>query len=126
MALTEDQKSRVRMYLGYERNRDIYPHLESKFDLFNATEETLVGEILVELAALRTAMSSSVSGNSDGVASVSSVSSSITFRSTTSLTEAQNTRGRALVSRLEAMFGVTRRIEFFGEGGCVGGVIRLG
>jgi len=55
MALTDDQKSKIRHYLGYpDVNRRQHTHLESAFDALSAEGETRIGEMLVRLAALDT------------------------------------------------------------------------
>ena len=37
--LTEAQRQKVRLYLGYGRGRDIHPRLESRFEGFLSAEE---------------------------------------------------------------------------------------
>jgi hypothetical protein len=55
MALTDDQKSKIRHYLGYpDVNRRQHTHLESAFDALSTEGETRIAEILVRLAALDT------------------------------------------------------------------------
>ena len=52
MALTETQKTRARMYLGYERGFDVNSRLESKLVSLSAEEETELGGVLTQLAAV--------------------------------------------------------------------------
>lgn len=122
MALTDTQKAQVRMYLGYERSRDLYPELENKFGILSAEEETLIAGILTKLVALDTAIDSVAVGGDLQVIQVDEVK----LRDGDPL-EVYAAQGRRLVRRLESMFGVFARLDYYGQTAADGGgVIPLG
>lgn len=121
MALTETQKTSVRMYLGYERGADLNSTLESKLDDLSATEETRVGAAVTALDALVTRMDTL---STNGTLEALKVDE-IELREGDVL-EHYAAQGRRLVRRLVALLGVEPRIDFFDESGGIGGVIPLG
>jgi hypothetical protein len=113
MALTETQKTKVRMYLGWERGYELNSKLEDKLVSFSATEETEVVTVLTRIAALETRIDARVSGDFDAVKEVDE----IVLRDTDPLASAY-AHGRRLVAQLTALLGVDCNWgkEYFSDG----------
>lgn len=123
MALSLTVKTRVRMYLGYERGYDLNYELESKFDALSAEEETEVTQIVTDLEAVRTRMRTVTSNGTLEASNVGKVQ----LRTGGDPLEPHRMQGRTLVSALESMFGVEAARDFFGPpAGSLGGPIPLG
>ena len=122
MALTETQKTRVRMYLGYERGFDINSRLASKLISLSAEEETEVGGVLTQLTAIDTKMASVATSATPQVKRVDEIE----FRDDDPLVFLVD-QGRRLVRRLEALLRVPAALDYYGTAdGGAGGVIPLG
>ena len=126
MALSLTQRTKIRMFLCYEMGYDLNSQLETKMDTVSDEEITEIALVLTKLANLDTAMDDSVSGGVDGLKSLDQGSVVFQDASEQSLSDAQNARGRALVTRLESLLGVKRNFDFFSDGGSSGGAICLG
>lgn len=62
MALTDDEKARIRMYLGYsDVNRQLQPGIEAAMNAVSAEGEVLIREILTKLAQLDATIASAQS-----------------------------------------------------------------
>lgn len=119
MSLSDAQKAAVRLYLGYERGRDLYPELESKLDSFSAEEETQVGVVLSALASLDAKV---LEVSTNGVLEAVKVGE-LELRDGDPL-ELYAKQGRRYVARLEVLTGVDALKDYFGEGssgGTLGG-----
>ena len=126
MALSLTQRTKIRMFLCYEMGYDLNSQLETKMDTVSDEEITEIALVLTKLANLDTAMDDSVSGGVDGLKSLDQGSVVFQDASEQSLSDAQNARGRALVTRLESLLGVKRNFDFFSDGSSSGGAICLG
>jgi hypothetical protein len=121
VALTETQKTKVRMYLGYERGFDLNSRLESRMISFSAEEETEVGSVLVDLGDIDTKLKTVALNNLD-----LEKAEDVTFRGPEQL-DALREFGRSLIQRLVALTGVEAAIDFYGsDAGGAGGVIPFG
>lgn len=113
MALTEAQKTKVRMYLGWERGYQLNSKLEDKVTNLSATEETEVASVLARLASLETVIDAGVVSNLHAVKEVDEV-----VLRDGDPHEAAYAHGRRLVAQLTALLGVEPNWgkEYFGDG----------
>lgn len=122
MALTETQKTRARMYLGYERGFDVNSRLESKLVSLSAEEETELGGVLTQLAAVDAKIAAVATSTTPQVKRVDEIE----FRDGDPLAFLV-AQGRRLIRRLEALLRVPPALDYYGEAADgTGGVIPLG
>lgn len=131
--LTEAQRQKVRLYLGYGRGRDIHPRLESRFTGFLSTEEAAeIDDVLTKLAALETQIGSSspVSSTSTGTGHIKEVVGEVEFfgaENNAAVVEMLYSRGRRLIQRLVILFEVEPLQDYFGGAGASsGGALPVG
>jgi hypothetical protein len=122
MALTEDEKSAIRHYLGWsDRFREIDPRLESMMGAVSSYAETRVRAALTRLGQIDTALQDAALNNLDLVGAEAGVS----FRGPEQL-GALRQAGRVLVQQVAIVFEVEPKRDYFGVEGATGGVIPLG
>ncbi len=131
--LTEAQRQRVRLYLGYGRGRDIHPRLESRFTSFLSTEEAAeIDDVLAKLAALETQLtgSSPLSSSATSNGNIKVVVGEVEFfgaENNRAVIEMLYDRGRRLIGRLVILFEVEPLRDYFGAaGGASGGLMEFG
>lgn len=134
VSLTEAQRQKVRLYLGYGRGRDIHPRLESRFEGFLTTEEgDEITDVLTKLAAIETqiASASPVSSSNTATANIKAVVGEVEFsgaENNAAALELIYSRGRRLIQRLCILFEVDPLNDYFGDPSAdsMGGLIALG
>ena len=133
VALTETQRQKVRLYLGYGRGRDLHPRLESRFEGFLSTEEAdEITDVLTKLAALETqvASASPVSSSNTATANIKAVVGEVEFfdaANNAAALELIYGRGRRLIQRLAILFEVEPLHDYFGSpADSMGGLIAMG
>lgn len=133
VALTEAQRQKVRLYLGYGRGRDLHPRLESRFEGFLSTEEAdEITDVLTKLAALETqvASASPVASASTATANIKAVVGEVEFfdaANNAAALEMIYSRGRRLIQRLCILFEVEPLNDYFGSPtDSMGGLIAMG
>lgn len=133
VALTEAQRQKVRLYLGYGRGRDLHPRLESRFEGFLSSEEAdEITDVLTKLAALETqvASASPVSSSNTATANIKAVVGEVEFfdaANNAAALELIYSRGRRLVQRLAILFEVEPLHDYFGSpADSMGGLIAMG
>lgn len=121
MALSESQRAQVRLFLGYDRGRDLHPALESRWDALNSDEETQVAAALSALSALDTKLLSAALENLDA-----SKVDEVVMLGPEQL-RALRAQGRMLVRRLGIVFAVDSLRDYFDDGGGpMGGLMAVG
>jgi len=121
VALSEAQKAQVRLYLGFDRGRDLHPALESRWAWLSAEEEALVTGTLAALGGLDTKLLSAALENLDA-----SKVDEVTLLGPEQL-RALRAQGRMLVRRLGAVFAVEPLRDYFDDGGAsMGGLFAVG
>lgn len=131
--LTEAQRQKVRLYLGYGRGRDIHPRLESRFTGFLSTEEAAeIDDVLAKLDAIETQIetASPVAAGATTNGNISAVVGEVEFfdaSNNAAVVEMIYARGRRLIQRLVILFEVEPLNDYFGApGGASGGLLPLG
>lgn len=130
--LTEAQRQKVRLYLGYGRGRDIHPRLESRFTGFLTTEEAAeIADVLAKLAAIETQIgeASPVSSSSTTNGNVKALVGEVEFfgaDNNAAVVEMIYARGRRLIQRLVILFEVDPLNDYFGDAAPSGGCLSLG
>lgn len=127
MALTADQRAKVRYYVGMsdvsqggDPNR-----LERAMDGISASGETLVTALLVQLAAVDTAMTSATTISAAGLKSVDN-GGVVWQDGAAAIDDALARKGRMLVARLAAFFGIRIEADVFGSAVPMCGPMGLG
>ena len=118
MALTDTQKSQIRLYLGYSdqsRNTPVHWPLENAMLALSSTAETIVTGILTQLATVDADLTT-VSGSSRaGLKSVDN-GGVVWQDSVVAPQSAVSAQGRRLVQRLARTLGVGVVQDMFGSG----------
>lgn len=124
MALSATQQAQVRLYLGYDRGADLHSDLESRLapGALSAEEETQVGGVLTNLAAVDTKLQTAAMTRLDATQV-----EDIKLLGPEQLAELRR-HGRMLVARLAALFAVEPLRDVFAPmaAASMGGVIPLG
>jgi hypothetical protein len=123
MALTEDQKSAVRAYLGWsDQFADLDTRLESQLANLRASAETRVTALLTKIAAIDDAIQSKALTRLDA----SEIVGEVKLLGPEQL-RTLRVQGRMLCGQLGQVFFVEPKRDYFDEGGgAMGGLIQLG
>lgn len=123
MALTEDQKSAVRAYMGKSDGfTDTDTRLESQLDHLRASAEARVVALLALISAIDTKLQSAALTRLDA----SEIVGEVKLLGPEQLTELRK-QGRMLCVRLGQIFQMAPAADYFDEGGgSMGGLIPLG
>ena len=130
--LTEAQRQKVRLFLGYGRGRDIHPRLESRFAGFLTTEEAAeIVDVLAKLDALETQIGSSspVSSTNTSTGNIKALVGEVEFfgaDNNAAVIEMIYARGRRLIRRLCILFEVDPLNDYFGDAAPAGGCLSVG
>ena len=131
--LTEAQRQKVRLYLGYGRGRDIHPRLESRFEGFLSAEEAdEIADVLAKLAAIETQIgaSSPVATTNTATGNIKALVGEVEFfgaENNAAVIEMIYARGRRLIQRLVILFEVEPLHDYFGDAGAAsGGCVAIG
>lgn len=125
MALTEEQKTAVRMFLVRPKYfTQLDTQLESRMVALSATEETVIVATLAKLTELETRLQSG--GASASLARGVSKLDEIEFFAPGQGLEAAYGYGRTLIKRLTAILGVQPADDYFGSAESIGCPIPLG
>jgi len=133
VSLSESERQKVRMYLGFGRGRDIHPRLETRFDSWLSPEEyAQVTDTLTKLDAVETQIvsSSPVSSANTANGNIREVIGEVAFfgaDNNMAVLEMIAQRGRALVRRLTIIFEVEPNADYFAPAGApTGGMLTVG
>lgn len=133
VSLSEGERQKVRMYLGFGRGRDIHPRLETRFDGWLSSEEyAQVTDTLTKLDALETqiASSSPVASANTANGNVREVIGEVSFfgaDNNMAVVEMIYQRGRTLVRRLSIIFEIEPNADYFSASGAPsGGMLTVG
>ena len=133
VSLSESERQKVRMYLGFGRGRDIHPRLETRVDSWLSPEEyAQITDTLTKLDALDTqiASSSPVSSANTANGNIREVIGEVSFFGADNnmmVLEMIYSRGRALVRRLSIIFEIDPNADYFSEAGApTGGMLTVG
>lgn len=131
--LTEAQRAKVRLYLGFGRGRDIHPRLESRFTGWLSAEEAAeVTDVLAKLDAIETQIttSSPLAASATANGNIKELVGEVVFfdaANNADVIELIEKRGRKLIQRLVILFEVEPLNDYFGApGGASGGLLPLG
>lgn len=130
--LTEAQRQKVRLLLGYGRGRDIHPRLESRFAGFLTTEEAAeIVDVLAKLDALETQIGSSspVSSTNTSTGNIKALVGEVELfgaDNNVAVIEMIYARGRRLIQRLCILFEVDPLNDYFGDAAPSGGCLSVG
>lgn len=131
--LTEAQRAKVRLYLGFGRGRDIHPRLESRFTGWLSAEEAAeVTDVLAKLDAIETQIttSSPLAASATANGNIKELVGEVVFfdaANNADVIELIEKRGRKLIQRLAILFEVEPLNDYFGApGGASGGLLPLG
>lgn len=113
--LTETQKTKVRMYLGYMAGFDLNSFLESRLISLSGEEETEVGAVLTRLGNIDTKLDSVALNNLD-----LKRAEDVEFFGAEQL-DGLREYGRSLIQRLVALLQVEPAIDFYGSDAAGGG-----
>lgn len=133
VSLSEAERQKVRMYLGYDRGRDIHPRLESRFDAWLSAEEyAQITATLTALDALETqrTASSPLATSATSTGHIKAVVGEVEFfgaENNMLALSMLDTRGRQLVKRLCIIFAVEPLQDYFAPAGeSMGGLLSMG
>lgn len=130
--LTEAQRQKVRLYLGYGRGRDIHPRLESRFEGFLSAEEAdEIDDVLTKLAAIETQIgaSSPVATTNTATGNIKALVGEVEFfgaENNAAVIDMIYARGRRLIQRLVILFEVDPLNDYFGDAAPSGGCLSVG
>lgn len=117
MAFTTDQRARIRYYLGYsDVSQGGAPNrLERAMTNITSGAETIVTELLTQLATVDSALSTVNSSSRAGIIEVDN--GGVKWASNgMSASAALNKQGRMLCARLSSTFGVSLAVDVYGGG----------
>lgn len=133
VSLSETERQKVRMYLGFGRGLDIHPRLESRFSGWLSAEEyAQVTDALTKLDAIETQITtaSPVSSSATVNGNVREVIGEVAFfgaDNNMAVLEMIYSRGRRLVQRLSIIFEVDPERDYFASPGAgSGGLLGIG
>lgn len=122
MALTGAERTQARLYLGYANlHRYLNTRLEGAFDAIDSDAETVIRQILVELATVDGVLAQSgLSVSAQGT--LKKVDEIEWYNTTTGAANGSGAlaRGRMLITRLSVMLGVPLYGDYFGRLGYSG------
>ena len=133
VSLSEAERQKVRLYLGYGRGRDINPRLESRFDGWLSAEEyAQITDALTKLDNLETqrTASSPLATTATSTGHIKEVVGEVVFfgaDNNMAVLAMLDERGRQLVRRLCIVFEVEPLQDYFAPAGeSMGGLLSMG
>jgi hypothetical protein len=132
VSLSETERQKVRMYLGFGKGRDIHPRLETRFDGWLSAEEyAVITDTLTKLDALETqrTASSPLATSATSTGHIKAVVGEVEFfgaDNNMAVLAMLDQRGHQLVQRLSIIFEVEPLNDYFGSAVSMGGPLSMG
>lgn len=125
MALTNAQKAKIRLYLGYsDMSRQGFQDLEGVMNNLSTDAETIVIAALASLATIDTSLDDVASANRAGIIEVDN--GGVKWENGSAPSRAIAAAGRRHVNRIASTLGIRIRADMFGAGAVQNGVVARG